>query len=165
MTNQPGSRAPNLALQVLVASFLLLGAVSAHGQLNKCNYPQLGDERKDVATILRLEAAWNDAYLRGDTALMSCLLAPDFTEIMRSGELKTLSDELAMAETNRDKHLQTPEVPKITVLLQDSAAVAYANTIVTSNGKQQIRWYSDTYLWTNGQWHAIFAQQTSADVH
>jgi hypothetical protein len=50
-------------------------------------------------------------------------------------------------------------VPKIRVLLQDSAAVAYANTIVTSNGKQQIRWYSDTYLWTNGQWHAIFANR------
>jgi hypothetical protein len=67
-----------------------------------------------------------------------------------------------MAENNRDKNLEMSQMPQIRVLLHDNAAVAYGNTIVTSNGKHQIRWYSDTYLWTNGQWHALFAQQTAA---
>jgi hypothetical protein len=147
------------------ASLLLMGSVCAQGQANKCGYSQLGNQRKDVATIQRLERVWNEAYLRGDAGLMSCLLAPDFTEIMRSGELKALSDELAMAENNRGKDLKMSEVPRISVLLHENAAVAFGKTIVTSNGEHQIRWYSDTCLWKDGQWHAIFAQQTAAYSH
>jgi hypothetical protein len=88
-----------------IALFLLLfpAAISAKGQANNCNFPQLKNQQEDAATIQRLEMAWTEAYLRGDTGLMSCLLAPDFTEIMRSGELKNLSDELAMAEKNAAK--------------------------------------------------------------
>jgi hypothetical protein len=148
-----------------IASLLLFFpcAVYAKGQAN-CNFAQLGNQQKDAATIQRLEMAWTEAYLRGDTGLMGCLLAPDFTEIMRSGELKTLSDELAMAAKNRGKDLKMPEMPRTQVLLHENAAVAYGKTIVTSNdGKSQTRWYSDTYLWKDGQWHAFFAQQTATE--
>jgi hypothetical protein len=56
------------------------------------------------------------------------------------------------------------EMPRIEVLLHGNAAVAYGKTIVTNNdGKSQTRWYSDTYLWKDGQWHAFFAQQTAAE--
>jgi hypothetical protein len=57
-----------------------------------------------------------------------------------------------------------PELPEIQVLLHENVAVAYGNTIVKSgDGKREIRWYSDSYLWKDGQWHAFFAQQTTAD--
>lgn len=148
-----------------IPSFLLLLAVSvsAKGQGSDCNFPQLKNQYKDAATIQHLEIAWSEAFLRGDTAFMSCLLAADYTEIMRSGELKTLSDELAMAEKNRGKGLKLSEPPTIRVLLHENAAVAYGNTVVKSaDGKNESRWYSDTYLWQDGQWHAFFAQQTAA---
>ncbi len=94
---------------------------------------------------------------------MRCLLASDFTEIMRSGELKLLSDELSMAEKNRGKDLKVPEMPRIKVLLHENAAVAYGRSFSTSkDGRTEIRWYSDTYLWKDGQWRAFFAQQTAA---
>lgn len=140
------------------------GDTKALGIISHCNFPQLKNQQEDAATIQRLEMAWTEAYLRGDTGLMSCLLAPDFTEIMRSGELKSLSDELAMAEKNRGKDLKMSEMPRIRVLLHENAAVTYGKTIVTSNdGKSLTRWYSDTYLWKDGQWHAFFAQQTAAE--
>jgi hypothetical protein len=142
---------------------LLLAAIPASGQQSNCDFAQIKNQKKDVATIQRLEMVWNEAYLHGDTTLMTCLLAPDFTEIMRSGELKSLSDELSMAEKNRGKKLKVSASPKIEVLLHENAAVAYGRSFSTSaDGKPEIRWYSDTYLWKGGQWHAFFAQQTAA---
>jgi hypothetical protein len=155
-----------MTLRAIPSLLLLLAAtVSAKGEGNDCNFPQLRNQHQDAATIQRLEIAWSEAFLRGDTAFMSCLLAADYTEIMRSGELQTLSDELAMAEKNRGKDLKLSEQPTIRVLLHDNVAVAYGNTVVKSaNGKSESRWYSDTYLWEDGQWHAFFAQQTAASV-
>jgi len=142
---------------------LLPIATSAQTAANNCDFPQLKNQQKDAATIQRLETAWSEAFLRGDTVFMSCLLAPDYTEIMRSGDLKKLSDELAMAEKNRGKNLKMPELPQPQVLLHENVAVAYASSIgKTADGKNQTRWYSDTYLWKDGQWHAFFAQQTAA---
>lgn len=133
---------------------------------NHCNFSALKNQERDAATIQRLETAWSEAYLSGDTGFMSCLLAPDYTEIMHSGELKTLSDELAMAEKNRGKHLTMPDdLPKARVLIHENVAVAYGDSIVKrADGKQESRWYSDTYLWKDGQWHAFFAQQTAAAI-
>lgn len=149
---------------IALALMLLPGTVLAQGRARSCDFPQLKNQHRDIATVRRLETAWSEAYLRGDANLMSCLLAPDFTEIMRSGELKTVSGELDMAENNRGKDLKMPELPRIRVLLHGNAAVAYGRTIVKTGGKTETRWYSDTYLWRNGQWHAFFAQQTVADV-
>ena len=144
---------------------LLSTAIWAQAGMGPCDSLPLKNQQPDAATVQRLEMAWSEAYLRGDTGFMSCLLAPDFTEIMRSGELKTLSDELAMAEKNRGKDLKMPELPKVQVLLHENVAVAYGNSIVQRpDGKQESRWYSDTYLWKDGQWHAFFAQQTAAVV-
>jgi hypothetical protein len=149
-----------------IASLVLMfaGTIYSAGQANNCDFPSLRNQQRDAATIQRLETAWSEAFLRGDTAFMSCLLAPDYTEIMRSGELKTLKDELAVAEKNRGKGLQLSELPRVRVLLHENAAVAYGNEIVkNSDGKSQSRWYSDTYLWKDGRWHAFFAQQTAAE--
>ena len=148
-----------------IALFVSLFTIpsSAQSSANHCDFPQLKNQQKDAATIQRLETAWSEAFLRGDTTFMSCLLAPDYTEIMRSGELKKLSDELAMAEKNRGKDLKMPELPKPQVLIHENVAIAYASSIgKSSDGKSQTRWYSDTYLWKDGQWHAFFAQQTAA---
>jgi hypothetical protein len=150
-----------IALLVLLFPAL----ISAQTRANNCNLSQLSNQQSDAATIQRLEIAWSEAYLRGDTGFMTCLLAPDFTEIMRTGEVKTLSDELAMAEKNRGKDLKMSGLPTIQVLLHDNLAIAYGKAMVkTANGKTEIRWYSDAYVWKHGQWHAFFAQQTAAVV-
>jgi hypothetical protein len=116
---------------------LFPAAVSAQSVVSNCDYPELKNQKEDEATIQRLELAWTEAFLRGDTVFMRCLLAPNFTEIMRGGELRTLQDELAKTEQNKGKNLKVPELPKIQVLLHENAAVAYGNSVVdTPDGKK-----------------------------
>jgi ketosteroid isomerase-like protein len=43
----------------------------------------------DVAQILRLDNAWNEAYRRHDRAPLAGILADDFTALTPSGELVT----------------------------------------------------------------------------
>lgn len=128
---------------------------------DNCNLPQLMHQKKDTATIQRLEDEWSIAFLRGDTEFMRCLLIPDFTEITRSGELKFLRDELDMAAKNRGRNLSVPELPKAKVLIYQNVAVAYAlTTIAGADGKPHPRRNADSYIWTNGQWHVFFSEQT-----
>ena len=126
-----------MALRAIASLVLMFaGTIYSAGQANNCDFPSLRNQQRDAATIQRLETAWSKAFLRGDTAFMSCLLAPDYTEIMRSGELKTLKDELAVAEKNRGKGLQMPALPRVQVLLHENAAVADGNEIVkNTDGK------------------------------
>jgi hypothetical protein len=148
------SRHLTLALGLILASSLARAA-------SACDDPVLQRQSQDVATIVRLENAWSLAYLRGDPDFERCLLMPDFAEIMASGEIKSLGDELAMAERNRGKSLAIPPLPAPTVLLHGSVAVGYGTSRSTGpDGKPRVKLYADYYVWENGEWHAFFAQQT-----
>lgn len=121
-----------------------------------CDHPALAHQARDQATIVRLEHVWNAAFLNGDTALERCLLSPDFTEIMRSGEVKHLADELGFAAKNSGHPLPDPGAPAPDVLLHGDVAVAYAEV----KGKAGATRYADFYVWDGSAWHAYFAQQT-----
>ena len=43
----------------------------------------------DTAEILRLDSAWNEAYLQNDRARLSDILADDFSALTASGEVIT----------------------------------------------------------------------------
>jgi hypothetical protein len=109
---------------------------------------------------VRLEAAWNVAFLQGDTAFERCLLTQDFTEIMRGGGVKHLSDELGFAARNTGHHLPPAPIPKLTVLLEGNVAVAYG-TVVGASGTTR---YADFYVWTDSSWRVFFAQQTAVEA-
>jgi hypothetical protein len=163
--NQTTTRLATMMKRITLCLLFFPAFTSAQTNANNCDSQQMKNQQEDAATIQRLEIAWTEAYLRADTVFMGCLLAPDFTEIMRTGEVKRLSDELAMAEKNRGKGLKMSEPPKIQVLLHDNVAIAFGHSIGKgANGKTQSRWYSDVYLWKDGKWHAFFAQQTAAVV-
>jgi hypothetical protein len=123
-----------------------------------CQHSVLLHEHRDVATIESLELEWTRAFLRGDTGFEECLLTPDFAEIMRNGDIKHLPDELALAATNKAKPLPLGELPKGTVLLHGSVAVAYGR-LQSGTSAQGLR-YADYYVWENGRWRVFFAQQT-----
>jgi hypothetical protein len=141
---------------VAKGALLLLYFAVAQKASGSCERPALLYEQKDVATLQRLETAWSIAYLKGDTEFERCLLTLDFTEIMGNGEVAVLKDELGFAEANQGKDLPIPDLPKSTILIHGSAAVAYG----TSTGKGHLSKYADYYLWERGAWHAYFAQQT-----
>jgi hypothetical protein len=135
-----------------VASALILSSIV---KANDCRFPTLAHEHRDVATIQALEIEWTRAYLRGDTDFEECILTPDFTEIMRNGDIKDLSAELALAARNKAKPLPLGDLPSGQVLLHGNVAVAYGR----STGARAMR-YADYYVWENGRWRVYFAQQT-----
>lgn len=146
---------------------LLILPLTAHasggksGSAPRCEMQPLLHQHRDAATIQRLERAWSLAYLRGDTDLEDCLLTPDFTEIMRTGEVKVLKDELEFAERNKGKNLKAPDAPDGTVLLHGDVAVAYGTSKSTApdGAVREVR-YADYYVWHDGKWRAFFAQQS-----
>lgn len=137
---------------VTVTVMLILSSVV---KANDCRYPTLTHEHRDVVTIQALELEWTRAYLRGDTDFEECLLTPDFTEIMRNGDIKDLSAELALAAKNKAKPLPLGDLPSSQVLLHGNVAVAYGR----STGARAMR-YADYYVWENSHWRVYFAQQT-----
>jgi hypothetical protein len=144
------------ALIVAAVMLLLSSVVKAHA----CRSPTLAHEHRDVATIQALELEWTRAYLRGDTDFEECLLTPDFTEIMRNGDIKDLSAELALAAKNKAKPLPLGDLPSGQVLLHGNVAVAYGR----STGARAMR-YADYYVWENSHWRVYFAQQTEIATH
>ena len=124
----------------------------------RCTTPSLAGESRDAATVLRLEREWSVAYLRGDTAFERCLLTPDFTEVMRSGAVKGLSDELGFAVKNIGQNVPIPDLPTPIVVIHGDAAVAYAKV----QGAAGVTVYADFYDWVDGRWRVYFAQQTPA---
>lgn len=145
---------------LLAFSFFLAGVAHA-----RCDYPVLAQEKKDEATIHRLEHAWSVAYLTGDTNFEACLLSPDFTEIRNNGNLNHLADELALAAKNAGKPSSNLDIPAGMVHMHGDVAVAYGlSPIRIVDGKQRQSYYADYYVWENGSWRVYFAQQTAFAV-
>jgi hypothetical protein len=142
----------------LIAAFIVS---AAHAQ-SACSAPALTHQRRDAATIQRLEKAWSVAYLKGDLDFERCLLTPDFTEIMRTGEVKVLADELDFARKNIGKNLPIPDLPAGSVFIHANVAVAYGLSSPTApDGTVRKTRYADYYVWQKDGWHAFFAQQTA----
>jgi hypothetical protein len=149
-----------------VALLFLFLLLSTHVRgIDKCNLPLLNNQHRNEATILRLENAWNFAFLTGDSDLERCLLLPGFTEIMRDGRILGLADELALAEQNKGHNPQPTAQPRITVLMHGNVAVAYGKSASTdSSGNRRNRLYAGFYVWEHGVWHVFFAQQTQSET-
>jgi hypothetical protein len=151
----------NSALNLAFLLLILVLASSLKVKATACNMPALMHQHRDAATVQHLENAWSTAYLRGDIELERCLLTPDFTEILRTGEVKALADELEFAMKNKGKNLAIPELPKSTVLMHGNVAVGYGTSRSTgTDGQPRTMRYADYYVWEGGAWHAFFAQQT-----
>ncbi len=128
-----------------------------------CSRPELANQSKDEATVIRLERAWSVAHMTGDTEFEACLLTPDFTEIRSDGKINVLSDEMALAEKHKGQKADTSILTTPTVHIHGNVAVAYgASDWKASDGKMHKFYYADYYVWENGAWHAYFGQQTIA---
>ena len=94
-----------MALRTMQLLFFICLIVFAADARADCDRPALAHQRRDAATIQRLETAWTLAYLGGDAEFESCLLTSDFTEIMSNGSINHLSEELGLAVGEVDTEL------------------------------------------------------------
>src|SRR5215470_1241053 len=148
---------------VSIVGSLALTMIAADASAD-CARPALAHQRRDEATIQRLETAWSIAYLTGDTELEACLLTPDFTEIMSNGIINHLREELALAEKNKGKTADQRSLPPVQVHLHGNVAVGYGVSEKMVDGKLKKSYFADYYVWENHQWRAYFAQQTSFGI-
>jgi hypothetical protein len=141
---------------------MLIASASSFAQdASNCARPELADQKKDSATILRLERAWSKAFVTGDADFEQCLLLPDYQEIRSNGKLDTLPDQLAKAAKNKGKNLPVSDFHPPAVLIHDDVAVAHGSFSYTdATGAQREMHSADYYHWENGGWRVFFSQQT-----
>jgi hypothetical protein len=146
-------------LQLLFSICFIVFTIGARAD---CVRPELAHQRRDAATIQRLESAWWLVYLTGDAEFEACLLTPDFTEIMSNGSIHHLSEELELAVKNKGKAVTAPDALPITIHIHGDVAVAYGiSSEKLIDGKPHRSYFADYYVWKNGVWHVYFAPQTS----
>jgi len=149
-------------MQLLFFICVIIFAADARAE---CDRPALAHQRRDAATIQRLESAWTLAYVSGDAEFEACLLTSDFTEIMSNGSINHLGEELGLADKNKGKAVTAPKMPTITIHIHGDVAVAYGiSSEKLIDGKVHRSYFADYYFWKNGVWHVYFAQQTSFAV-
>ena len=148
---------------IVIGLISLLPFIAAHAQTkDQCERQLPPHQQKDEATIQQIETSWNLAITRGDSSFERCLLTADFEEILNKGELKALTDELAMTEKNKGKNRPPPHMPPLTVLMHGNVAVAYATWVPTDPTKKSDQ-TADFFVWENGAWHVLFSQSTPVE--
>jgi hypothetical protein len=146
-------------MQLLFSICFIVFTIDARAD---CARPELAHQRRDAATIQRLESAWSLASLTGDAEFEACLLTPDFTEIMSNGSINHLSEELELAEQNKGKAVTAPNTPPITIHIHGDVAGAYGiSSEKLIDGQPHRSYFADYYVWKNGVGHVYFAQQRS----
>jgi hypothetical protein len=148
---------------IVIGLISLLPFIAAHAQTkDQCQQQLPPHQQKDEATIQQIETSWNLAITRGDSSFERCLLTADFQQILNKGELKALTDELAMTDKNRGKNRPPPRMPPLTVLMHGNVAVAYATWVPTDPTKKPDQ-TADFFVWENGAWHVFFSQSTPVE--
>ncbi len=148
---------------IVIGLISLLPFIAAHAQTkDQCEQQLPPNQQKDEATIQQIETSWNLAISRGDSSFERCLLTADFQQILNKGELKALTDELAMTDKNKGKKLPPPHMPTLTVLMHGNVAIAYATWVPTNPTKKSDQ-TADFFIWEFGAWHVFFSQSTPVE--
>ena len=147
----------------VMGALLLLVLIPARAQVQSgCDLPSLLHQQKDEATIEHLEASWNRAISQGDADFERCLLTTDFKEILPTGELKSLTDQLGSTAKNKGQNYPIPHLPPVTVSIHGNVAVAYA-TWKLAGANQPSDKIADYLIWEDGSWHVFFSQITRVE--
>jgi hypothetical protein len=148
---------------IVIGLISLLPFIAAHAQTkDQCEQQLPPHQQKDEATIQQIETSWNLAITRGDSSFERCLLTADFQQILNKGELRALTDELAMTDKNKGKNRPPLHMPPLTVLMHGNVAVAYATWVPTDPTKKSDQ-TADLFVWENGAWHVLFSQSTPVE--
>ena len=119
-----------------------------------CQAVQSPDQRRDAATLRRIERDWLTAELRGDTRFLTCLLLPSYVNIAKDGNTRPGSDIIAHAKRNAGKDRELPPIES-TIVVHGDAATAYSRSRTRDQaGQWQDVRFIDSFVFVNGAWHA-----------
>jgi len=115
-------------------------------------------------SVRALEEARGQALIHADTAALSSMVAPDFTEVSRLGTLRTRADNIRDIASG-DLKLLTIRYDSLTVRIYGDVAVlqGIADNTGTFHGfpfRGKIR-YTRVFVRREGRWQAVTMQQTA----
>jgi ketosteroid isomerase-like protein len=140
-----------------IAMTLLLGLVAGCTSLSA----QRGTT--DEQTVRAMEAKRGEALLKADTSALSNMIADDFVEISRFGQIRTKADNMRDITSGALKLLSV-KYEDMSVRLYGGVAVltAVAENTGTFRGNPfsaRVR-YTRIFVRRNGAWQAVQMQQT-----
>jgi hypothetical protein len=126
------------------------------GEMEDAFSPQAdeGDSESDVRAVADLDAAWNQAYTRGEREPLREILSPDFIAVAPSGE-----------EVPRSRLLKAPKEAAIQVRFSESTLRCWGPT-ATTRGRITVETpsevidqrYMRVYSKRHGRWWAVSVQ-------
>lgn len=146
-----------------IVGFALSGLQT--GAPHACRMPSLVEQKRDEATVRRLEKAWQLSYVTGNVETRKCLLDRGFLAILAAGKMKKFEDELSATKpaNNGASSLDRRPVPS-KILVHGNAAVAYGRTNTNFPDAQTPGIpFADYFVWEHDAWHAYFSQQTTRE--
>jgi hypothetical protein len=145
-----------------VAILLVLSSASAHGSPVVAQGMASGSTPEDSVRAVELSRA--QTLLRADTAALSRMVADEFFEISRLGQLRTKADNIRDIASS-DLRLLSVRYDSLTVRIYGEVAVlrGIADNAGTFRGfpfAGKIR-YTRIFIRRDGRWQAVAMQQTA----
>lgn len=119
----------------------------------------LGKQSADAASLRRVEDRWDEAFMRGGTRYLECLLAPDYASISPAG-VHDRAWEIQHAANNRESTAPIPQVQGMQFQVHGSTGVMRLFKPASADGKYPAQYMADIFSFHDGAWHAVYSQHT-----
>ena len=131
-------------------------AISAYGQ--NCR-SILGKQSSDAASLKKVEDKWNEAFMRGETDYLECLLAPDYVSVSPAG-VYDRTWELQHAASHKGSTEPIPEVQGMQFEIHGNTGVMRLFKPSSADSKQRAQYMADIFAFQDGAWRAVYSQHT-----
>lgn len=119
----------------------------------------LGPQAADAASLQRVEDAWNEAFMRGNTEYLECLLAPDFATVTPHGT-RDRAWELEHARQNRGSTTPILHFSGTVFQIEGSTGIARLYKAASADGLHPATYLADVFTFQDGAWRAVYSQHT-----
>lgn len=143
-------------MRVMLAVFVCVCALPAVAQ--DCRRV-LGEQSPDAASLKRVEDRWNEAFMRGGTEYLECLLAPEYASISPLG-VHDRAWELETAAKHKGSSAPIPDVPGMSFEIYGNTGVMRLFKPASADGKQAAQYMADIFAFQDGAWRAVYSQHT-----
>jgi ketosteroid isomerase-like protein len=139
-----------MKLVLAALAFIFIASLSLESQT-----PPANDDSKVIQEMHALVRAWDDAFVKGDTATLDRLLADDFAFV---GGLKK-TDYLTSFKTRAADAVESAVSTDIQVQVYGNTAVLTALDTISGKNKGQAyvsKWlYMDVWIKRGGRWQCV----------
>lgn len=119
----------------------------------------LGSQAADAASLERVEDAWNEAFNRGNTEYLECLLVPDFLTVTPRGTRDRVW-ELEHARQNRGNSAPIPHFSGTVFQIEGNTGIAKLYKPASDDGRHPATYLADVFTFRDGAWRAVYSQHT-----